>query len=176
MDNRSMALGPITVMIAMNASLKSTPSLVAALPLDPICERSVDRLLKAAGATPATCITVAGPSAGAAMSALWRRGVERVEAARRITSPSADQLSQVLLIVGCAEFDKIAETLTNVLPILAPGGVLGVDASLLPSVSERVRLCRLLAHRGLRYRDGIELYAEIVAYKPDLETLFAMAS
>ena len=163
------------MMIAMYAS-KTSLSIVQSLPLDPICERRVDRLLKAVGATPTTCITVAGPLAGAAMSALWRRGVERVEAARRITSPSADQLSQILLIVGCADMDRIAETLANVLPILAPGGALGVDASCLHSVNERVQLCRMLAHRGLRYRDGVELQAEIVARKPELVEQLAFAS
>ncbi len=175
-DKCSVAYRPTTAMIAMNAPLKSIPSLVTALPLDPICERSIDRLLKAVGATPTTGITVAGPLAGAAMSVLWRRGIERVEAARRITSPCADQLSQILLVIGCSDIDRIAETLTNVLPILAPGGVLGVDASRLSCVSERVRLCRMLAHRGLRYRDGVELHGEIVAYKAELTALFAIAS
>ena len=163
-------------MIAMPASAKANLSLVPSPPLDPTCERSVDRLLKAVGATSTTCITVAGPLAGAAMSALWRHGIERVEAARRITSPSADQLSQILLIVGCADLDRIAETLTNVLPILAPGGALGIDATCLHSVIERVRLCRMLAHRGLRYRDGVELHAEIVAHKPERVEQLAFAS
>jgi hypothetical protein len=164
------------MVIAMHAPSKSAPSLVMPLPIDPICERSIDRFLKAVGASSTSCITVAGPLAGAAMSALWRHGIERVEAARRITSPSADQLSQILLIVGCGDIDRIAETLSNVLPILAPGGVLGVDASQLHAVSERIRLCRMLAHRGLRYRDGVELHAEIIARKPEFAELFAIAS
>ncbi len=167
---------PDNVVKAMSISHKDYPSLVSSMPLDPLCERSVDRLLKAVDAAGATCITVAGPLAGAAMSSLWRRGVERVEAARRITSPNADQLSQILLIIGCASVDQIAETLSNVLPILAPGGALGIDANRIGAVSERSRLCRLLAHRGLRYAPGIELHAEIVAHKPDLSEAFALAS
>jgi len=54
-------------------------------------ELCVDRLLKAAQAHSFTALAGAGPAAGAAMSALWRRGFERVEAARRVTCPCADQ-------------------------------------------------------------------------------------
>ncbi len=163
-------------MMAMHTSVKANPTLVTLVPLDPLCERSVDRLLNAVNVTELTSVTVAGPLAGAAMSSLWRRGVERVEAARRITSPSADQLSQILLIIGCASVDHISETLGAVLPILAPGGVLGIDANRIGAVSERSRLCQILAHRGLRYRAGIELHAEIIARKPDLTEVFALAS
>lgn len=167
---------PDIVMMAMQTPGKASPSLVMLMPLDPLCERSVERLLKGVSANAATSITVAGPLAGAAMSALWRRGIERVEAARRITSPSADQLSQILLIIGCGSVDHITETLGNVLPILAQGGLLGIDANRIGAVSERARLCQMLAHRGLCYRAGMELHAEIIARKPDLTETFALAS
>jgi hypothetical protein len=160
----------------MPSSILAKPTLVAPLPVDPLCERSVDRLLTAAGATSSTSITVAGPLAGAAMSVLWRRNIERVEAARCITSPNADQLSQVLLIVGCESVDRIAEIVSKVLPILAPGGTIGIDANRIGSVSERVRLCGILAHRGLRYRASVELRPEIIAHKPHVADVFDLAS
>jgi hypothetical protein len=162
--------------MAMHTSVKANPSLVPLPQLDPLCERSIDRLLKAVGPIQSMSVTVAGPLAGAAMSSLWRRGVQRVEAARRITSPSADQLSEVLLLIGCTSVDHISESLGYVLPILAPGGVLGIDAHRIAAVSERSRLCQMLAHRGLRYRAGMELHADIIARKPDLTEVFALAS
>ena len=150
----------------MQSSANAMFSLVPFIPLDPVFERTVDRLLHCVSATTASSIAVAGPLAGPAMSALCRKGVERVEAARRITSPSADQFSQVLLLLGCVSVDQVVETLENMLPILAPGGMLGVDASRIAAVKERFRLCQMLSHRGLRYRPGMELRAEIIACKP----------
>jgi hypothetical protein len=164
------------VVIVMLSTLSKAPSLVGTSPADRGCERSVDRLLRAVGATPSTSIAVAGPLAGAAMSALWRHGIERVEAARRITSPSADQLSDVLLILGCDTADQAAEILTAVLPILSIGGYLAIDASRMSGFAERGRLCQILAHRGFRYREGVQAETEIVAYKPDVAELFAIAS
>ena len=46
-------------------------------------DEPLDRMLGLAEATPLCAISVAGPEAGDAISGLWRRGYQRVEAARR---------------------------------------------------------------------------------------------
>ena len=100
------------------------------------------------------------------MCALWRRGFDRVEAARRVTCACADQLSDVLLVLGCESADKAVEVVSAVLPILRHGGVLAVDAGRFRR-EERARLCRMLGHRGLRYSENAHLRAEIVAHRPE---------
>ena len=175
-DNDYTALGRTFVTASMNTPSKTSLPLPFPTLRNPLGERRLDRLFKASGVIPTTSVAVAGPLAGVAMSALWRRGVERVEAARRVTSTHADETSQVLLIVGCASVSHIRETLDLVMPILASGGRLGVDASQIASVSERFNLCQLLAHRGLRYAVGMERRAEIIARKPNLMETFAIAS
>ena len=160
----------------MYISVKTAPTMVALMPVDALCERSVRRLLKGVNAGPETSITVAGPLAGEAMSALWRRGILRVEAARRIISPAADQRSQTLLIMGCASAAQVVATVDNVLAVLVPGGFLGIDASRIAAPADRIRLRQMLAHRGLRSRAGTEIHGEIILRRPDLEEAFALAS
>ncbi len=157
--------------MAMKASHLRSPF---ATDLDLPTECAIDRLLKAANAHSFTTVSVAGPMAGAAMSALWRRGFEQVEAARAVTCPCADQRSDLLIILGCAGADQASVVVTAVLPMLAPGGTLAIDACL-AGPDERLRLCRMLAHRGLRYREGVHMETEIIAHKP-LPLEFSVAS
>jgi hypothetical protein len=160
----------------MSASSTASAHIIALVPLDTGVELSIDRLLKASHAQPSTAVAVAGPLAGGAMSALWRRGFDRVEAARRVTCPCADQLSDLLLIVGCESADQASAVVSAVLPILGPGGTLAIDAGRMTGSGERLRLCGMLAHRGLRYRDGAHVETEIVAHKPEPMDAFAVAS
>lgn len=163
------------MLIAMLASTCSVP-FIALADLELSVELSIDRLLKASGAHSFMSVAVAGPMAGACMSALWRRGFERVEAARRVTSPSADQLSDLLMIVGCVDAAQASAVVTAVLPILRDGGTLVTDASRFAHSSERLKFCRMLAHRGLRYREGAHVETEILARKPELQEIFSVAS
>ena len=148
----------------MPASIPRSP-FVAELDLATDC--AIDRLLKASHAHSFTAVAVAGPMAGAAMSALWRRGFERVEAARAVTCPCADQRSELLMILGCAGADQASAVVTAVLPMLAAGGTLAIDAGRFIDAQERLRLCQMLAHRGLRYREGAHVETAIIAHKPE---------
>ena len=159
----------------MLASICSVP-FIALADLELSVELSVDRLLKAADAQPFMSVAVAGPMAGPSMSVLWRRGFERVEAARRITSASADQLSDILLIVGCIDAEHASAVVTAVLPILREGGTLVTDAGRFTNSSERLRFCRMLAHRGLRHAETAHAETEITASKPYPQDLFSIAS
>jgi hypothetical protein len=160
--------------IAMLASPSSVP-FIALADLELSVALSVDRLLKASGAQSSMSVAVAGPMAGACMSVLWRRGFERVEAARRVTSSCADQQSDLLLVVGCIDADQASAVVSAVLPILRQGGVLATDAGRFANSGERLRFCRMLAHRGLRYREGAHVETDILARKPELEALFSVA-
>jgi hypothetical protein len=159
----------------MLASPHATVHILGLSPIDTRLDLCIERLLKACRTPSSSAVAVAGPSAGSAMSVLWRRGFERVEAARRVTCPCADQLSDLLLILGCGDAAKAGEVISAVLPILREGGVLAVDASLMAGSEERLKLCRALAHRGLRYREGAHQETEILAYKPEAHAL-ALAS
>jgi hypothetical protein len=175
---RATAIGRRSLVKAMPSPSISSASVTALetghAASDLLTEQSIDRLLKAAQARSTDAVAVAGPAAGAAMCALWRRGFERVEAARRVTCACADQLSDILLVLGCETTDKTVEVVSAVLPILRHGGVLAVDASRFRR-EERARLCRMLGHRGLRYSETAHLKTEIVAYRP--ETIeFSLAS
>jgi hypothetical protein len=72
------------------------------VPTDGI-HHTLRRMLALAQATPLCFVAVTGPDAGEAMSVLWRKGYDRVEAARRATCRAADEQSDVLLIVGCSD-------------------------------------------------------------------------
>jgi hypothetical protein len=150
--------------MAMPASIPRSPFVAE---LDVATEFAIDRLLKAVRAHSFTAVAVAGPLAGAAMSALWRRGFERVEAARAVTCPCADQRSDLLLILGCDGADQTSAVVSAVLPMLAAGGTLAIDASRFADSQERLRLCRMLAHRGLRYSEGAHVETAVIAHRPE---------
>ena len=100
------------------------------------------------------------------MCALWHRGYERVEAARRVTCHCADTDCNLLLVVGIETSDQALKIIEAVSAILIPGGRLVIDANGLRSVAERLRLCNLMAHRGFRYHPKAHLEASLMAMKP----------
>ena len=156
--------------LAMLAYPPAALHVVGFVAIDAPLESAVERLLKASRARRGDALAVAGPGAGAAMSALWRRGFARVEAARRVTCACADQLSDVLMVLGAVDADQAGAIVSAVLPILKPEGVLAIDAGGL-GVGDRERLCRMLAHRGLRHGAKAAEMTEIVAYRPSVEAL-----
>ena len=126
-------------------------------------DEPLDRMLGLAEATPLCAISVAGPEAGDAISGLWRRGYQRVEAARRATCPSADERCDVRLVVGCEHAESAAALAANTAAMLRPGGALVVDASRMVSADARRTLCRLLDGYGFACAEGAHLGAEIKA-------------
>lgn len=126
----------------------------------------LDRMLELAEASPLDAVAVAGPQAADAMVELWRRGFERVEAARRATCSSADERCDLLLIMGCPD-SLSADALTGaVLGMLSPGGRVLIDAGLMLGADERSDLCSRLRARGLFVNDQSSLCAEVMAERP----------
>ncbi|WP_269714175.1 hypothetical protein [Caulobacter sp. NIBR2454] len=126
----------------------------------------LDRMLALAQTTPLDAVAVAGPQAAEAMVDLWRRGFERVEAARRATCSSADQRCDLLLVMGCPD-SASADALTGaVLGMLARGGRIVIDAGLMLDRGERTDLCDRLRKRGLILTDSAALLPEVVASRP----------
>ena len=66
--------------------------LLLGVPTDGL-HHTLGRMLALAQATPLCFVAVTGPEAGEAMSMLWRRGYDRVEAARRATCRAASTRS-----------------------------------------------------------------------------------
>lgn len=128
----------------------------------------LERMLDLAGARPLDAVAVAGPQAADAMVELWRRGFERVEAARRATCSSADERCDLLLVMGCPDSQGADALIGAVLGMLAPGGRIVVDAGLMLGADARVDLCRRLRARGLYVSDDASLSAELLAERPAL--------
>jgi hypothetical protein len=84
--------------------LRQAARFLLGVPTDGI-SRTLERMLDIAQATPLCFVAVTGPDAGEAMSVLWRKGHDRVEAARRATCRAADEQSDVLLVVGLNAVD-----------------------------------------------------------------------
>ena len=127
---------------------------------------ALHRMLDLAQATPLCCVAVAGPQAGEAMSQLWRRGFQRVEAARRATCRAAAEQSDILMIVGCetpADARAVAEA---TLTMLRPGGTLVIDAGAFLDQPPRKMLCEALIDLGLETQPQAHLSAEIMATRP----------
>jgi hypothetical protein len=78
-------------------------------------------MLDLAQATPLCFVAVAGPGAGEAMCQLWRRGYQRVEAARRATCGAADERSDVLLVMDCQTAADTRAIVAATYTMLPPG-------------------------------------------------------
>jgi len=126
----------------------------------------LDRMLDLAQATPLCFVAVTGPDAGDAMSQLWRRGYQRVEAARRATCRAADEQSDVLLIVGCQTLDDARAVCASTMTMLRPGGALVIDAGAFLDEAPRRRLCQDLGDLGLEIQPQAHLASEIMATRP----------
>lgn len=141
---------------------KIAAHVVTGVPYRPF-DQQLDRMLDLAQATPLSVIAVAGPEAAEAMSGLWRRGYPRVEAARRATCPSADELCDVMLIAGYERAVPAAACVCGTRAMLAPKARVVIDAGHMTDSDERLRLCGLLAEEGFRVQRGAHLAPEIVA-------------
>jgi hypothetical protein len=127
---------------------------------------ALDRMLDLAEATPLSFVAVAGPGAGEAMCQLWRRGYQRVEAARRATCGAADERSDVLLVLDCQTLPDARAIVAATYAMLRPGGALVVDASALLDEASRRALAESLRELGLDVQPQGHLGAEILATRP----------
>jgi hypothetical protein len=109
---------------------------------------------------------VAGPGACVAMCQLWRRGYQRVEAARRATCGAADERSDVLLVLDCPTLPDTRAIIAATYTMLRPGGTLVVDASALLDEAPRSALADSLRELGLDVQPQAHLGAEILATRP----------
>jgi hypothetical protein len=135
------------------------------VPTDGI-SRTLGRMLTLAQATPLCFVAVTGPDAGEAMSVLWRRGYDRVEAARRATSRTTDEQSDVLLIVGCSTVLDARAAAASTMAVLRPGGALVIDAGAFLDQEPRRTLCEDLRALGLEVEAQAHLSAELLATRP----------
>lgn len=127
---------------------------------------ALDRMLELAQATPLCFVAVAGPGAGEAMSQLWRRGYQRVEAARRATCGAADERSDVLLVLGSPTLPDARAVAAATYTMLRPGGTLIVDAGALLDEAPRRALADSLRELGLEVQPQAHLGAELLATRP----------
>jgi len=72
-------------------------------------------------------VSVAGPDGLAAMVALCREGFDRVECARQATCGGADDVSDVMLIVGPMDSEDLTATVRRTARLLRDGGRLVVQ-------------------------------------------------
>jgi hypothetical protein len=127
---------------------------------------ALDRMLDLAEATPLCFVAVAGPGAGEAMCQLWRRGYQRVEAARRATCGAADERSDLLLVLDCQTLQDARAIVAATYAMLRPGGTLVVDAGALLDEAPRRALADSLRELGLEVQPQAHLGAEILATRP----------
>lgn len=135
------------------------------VPTDGI-HRTLGRMLTLAQATPLCFVAVTGPDAGEAMSVLWRKGYDRVEAARRATCRAADEQSDVLLIVGCSSAADARAAAASTLAMLRPGGAMVIDAGALLDQEPRRALCEDLRALGLEVEPQAWMASELLATRP----------
>ena len=135
------------------------------VPTDGI-HQTLGRMLALAEATPLCFVAVTGPQAGEAMSVLWRRGYDRVEAARRATCRAADEQSDVLLVVGCSTLADARAAAASTMTMLRPGGALVIDAGAFLDQEPRRALCEDLRTLGLEVEAQAELSSELLATRP----------
>jgi hypothetical protein len=110
-------------------------------------EQIVRRSVTLAHADRADLVSVAGPDSLAAMVSLCRDGFDHVECARQATCSSADEASEVLLIVGRMSRVELADVLRRTCRLLRDGGVLVVQLER-PQDDDVVQL--VLESKGLR--------------------------
>lgn len=145
--------------------LKQAAQFLLGVPTEGI-NPALDRMLELAQATPLCFVAVAGPGAGDAMCQLWRRGYQRVEAARRATCGAADERSDVLLVIDCPTAHDARAVIAATYTMLRPGGTLVVDASALLDEAPRRALAEGLRELGLDVQPQAHLGAEILATRP----------
>jgi hypothetical protein len=103
-------------------------------------EQIVQKSVILARADRAQHISVAGPDSLEAMIALCRAGFDHVECARQATCACADEVSDVLLILGRQSPQDLAALISRTCRLLRDGGVLVVqverpgDAAAIPEI------------------------------------------
>jgi hypothetical protein len=103
-------------------------------------EQIVQKSVILARADRAQHISVAGPDSLEAMVALCRAGFDHVECARQATCACADEVSDVLLILGRQSPQDLAALISRTCRLLRDGGVLVVqverpgDAAAIPQI------------------------------------------
>jgi hypothetical protein len=145
--------------------LRQAAQFLLGVPTDGI-QHTLGRMLALAEATPLCHVAVTGPDAGEAMSVLWRRGYDRVEAARRATCRAADEQSDVLLVIGCSTTADARAAAASTMTMLRPGGALVIDAGAFLDQEQRRTLCEDLRALGLEVEAQAELSAELLATRP----------
>lgn len=154
--------------------MSTSPALVAAQILLGVSAKPqsqcLDRMLELAQATPLCAIAVAGPDAADVMANLWKRGYDRVEAARCATCPSADKKADLLLVVGMQSASQTARSIHAMRAMLREGGLAVIDAGHMTDPDERLRLCGLLSEEGFACQPDAHLAAEILARKLGRQT------
>ena len=90
-------------------------------------EQIVQKSVILARADKAQHVSVAGPDSLEAMVALCRAGFDHVECARQATCACADEVSDVLLILGRQSPQDLAALISRTLRLLRDGGVLVVQ-------------------------------------------------
>jgi hypothetical protein len=138
---------------------------------EPDLDRRLDQMLHLVEARTDEPVGVTGPHALDVMCALFRRGFERVEAARRCTCGCADQRCELLLVPGGRSAEEIASVVESVSSLVSSGGRLAIDIRELDGPKARLKLCNLLAHRGFRYRTDGFAQQVLIAVKPWPEDL-----
>lgn len=102
-------------------------------------------------------IGVLGPEAGEALSALWRRGFKRAQAAR-IAHPAPDQQEDcldLLFVAGSTTADRATLAITNAAGGLRRGGALVVDLAAMPVEAEGAALIARLTPLGFAERPAL---------------------
>jgi hypothetical protein len=148
-----------------HSSVRLAAQFLLGVPTDGI-HRTLGRMLALAQAMPLCFVAVTGPEAGEAMSVLWRRGYDRVEAARRATCRAADEQSDVLLVVGCSTIADARAAAASTMTMLRPGGALVIDAGAFLDQEPRRALCEDLRTLGLEVEPQAHLSAELLATRP----------
>ena len=144
---------------------RQAAQLLLGVPTDGI-HRTLGRMLALAEATPLCFVAVAGPDAGEAMSVLWRKGYDRVEAARRAVRGAGGEQSDVLLVIGCPTVSEARAAAASTLTMLRPGGALVIDAGAFLDQEPRKALCEDLRALGLEVEPQAHLSAELLATRP----------
>jgi hypothetical protein len=146
-------------------SLRQAARFLLGVPTDGI-HQTLRRMLALAQATPLCFVAVTGPDAGEAMSVLWRKGYDRVEAARKATCRAADEQSDVLLIVGCQAVAEVHAAAASTMAMLRPGGTMVIDSGAFLDQEPRRALCEDLRALGLEVEPQAWMASELLATRP----------
>ena len=112
-------------------------------------------------------IGVLGPEAGEVLSALWRRGFKRAEAARSAhPTPDHEEVRlDLLFVAGSTSAERATLSIANTAAGLKCGGALVVDLAAMPADAEGAALIARLAPLGFNERPALLPHMQILADK-----------